>query len=92
MAESPRRLDMRLTISGAAPYREIAVELAVKFAEYAGASQKSTSDLSEAVSTAMVQTTPGSTIEIELATEGPELIVTTNSGSSTERATFPLPD
>jgi CHASE2 domain-containing sensor protein len=92
MAESPRRLELRLTISGAAPYRDIAVELAMKFAQFAGASQRSVSDLSKAVSTALVQTTAGSSIDIELTAEGTELIVTTNAGSSTERATFPLPD
>jgi hypothetical protein len=37
MAES-RRVDLRLTIPAAAPWREIAVDLAVKFAEYAGTS------------------------------------------------------
>ena len=92
MAESPRRLELRLTISGAAPYRDLAVELAMKFAQYAGASQRSMSDLSKAVSTALVQTTPDASIDIELSAEGTELVVTTSSGSSTERATFPLPD
>ena len=38
MVESPRRVDLRLTIPAAAPWREIAVDLAVKFAEYAGTS------------------------------------------------------
>ena len=38
MPESPRRVDLRLTIPASAPWRDIAVELAVKFAEYTGAS------------------------------------------------------
>jgi hypothetical protein len=92
MAESTRRLDLRLRISGAAPYREIAVELAAKFAEYAGASKKSTTDVSKAVAAALVHPPPGSTIDIEVAAEGAELVVTTNTGSATARATFPLPD
>jgi hypothetical protein len=53
MSESPRRLDLRLTISGAAPYRELAVELAVKFAEYAGASQAAAQAVSKTVGAAV---------------------------------------
>jgi hypothetical protein len=53
MAESPRRLDLRLTISGPGPYREIAVELAVKFAEYAGASTAATQAVSKTVADAV---------------------------------------
>jgi hypothetical protein len=37
MAESPWRPALRLTIPVAAPYPEIARDLAVKFAEYVGA-------------------------------------------------------
>ena len=37
MAESPRRVDLRLTIPAAAPYLAVAVELAGRFAEYSGA-------------------------------------------------------
>ena len=48
MVESPRRVDLRLTIPANAPWREIAVELAVKFAEYAGSSS-SAGDVSDAV-------------------------------------------
>ena len=33
MAESPRRVDLRLTIPAAAPFRSVALELAQKFAE-----------------------------------------------------------
>jgi hypothetical protein len=36
MDESPRRVDLRLTISAGSPYRELAGELAGKLAEYAG--------------------------------------------------------
>ena len=36
MPESPRRVDLRLTISPGSPYQELAAELARKFAEYAG--------------------------------------------------------
>ena len=40
-------MDLRLTISPSAPWREIAVAVAVKFAEYAGA--PSTTDVAQAV-------------------------------------------
>jgi hypothetical protein len=53
MAESPRRVDLRLTIPAAAPYRELAVELAVKFAEYAGASKAAAADVSKTVAAAV---------------------------------------
>jgi hypothetical protein len=36
MPESPRRVDLRLTISPGSPYQELAAELARRFAEYAG--------------------------------------------------------
>lgn len=52
MAESLRRVDLRLTIPASAPYREIAVELAVKFAEFAGASSTATADVSRTISAA----------------------------------------
>ena len=51
MPESPR-VDLRLTIPASAPWREIAVELAVKFAEYAGSSS-TPADVSRAVITAV---------------------------------------
>jgi len=84
MAESPRRLDLRLTISAAAPYRDIAVELATKFAEYAGASKAAAADVSKAVASAMAPTTsPRAAVELVLSA--------TDEGDVTVTAT-PLPD
>jgi len=65
MAESPRRLDLRLTISGAAPLRAVAVELAVKFAEYAGASQAAAQEVSKTVAAA-VATSDGASAPVDL--------------------------
>jgi hypothetical protein len=78
MAESPRRLDLRLTISGAPPYRDIAVELAVKFAEYAGASRAAAQAVSHTVAAA-VDSTDGASAPVDLrlsAVDG-EVTVTT---------------
>ena len=53
MAESTRRVDLRLTIPASAPWREVAAELAVKFAEYAGAKAQEAAGVSKVVSDAM---------------------------------------
>jgi hypothetical protein len=91
MVEPPRRVDLRLTIPAKAPYRDIAAELAGKFAEYAGASQRRAAEVSSAVQTALGQATTDS-VDIEMAASGDELIVTANPGPSAEPATFPLLD
>jgi len=65
MAESPRRLDLRLTISGAAPFGEVAVELAVRFAEYAGASKAAAQAVSKTVAAA-IATSDGASAPIDL--------------------------
>jgi len=80
MAESPRRLDLRLTISGAAPYRDIAVELAVKFAEYAGASRAGAQAVSTTVAAAVAATDGASTsLDLRLSAVDGEVTVTTAS-------------
>jgi len=89
MAESPRRVDLRLTIPVTAPFRELAVELAVKFAEYAGMSAARAGDVHAAVEAALTQVR-GPSIEIVLASQNGELVLTTSP--STRRATFPLTD
>jgi flavin-binding protein dodecin len=86
MAESPRRVDLRLTIPARSPFRELAIEVAVKFAEYVGASQAS---VHAAVEHALARTT-GDHVDIEMASDGRKLVVTTSSGSG--QAIFPLSD
>jgi hypothetical protein len=53
MAESPRRVDLRLTIPASAPWRQIAVELAIRFAEYAGVPAMAVAAVSQAVTAAV---------------------------------------
>ncbi|HEY2434265.1 MAG TPA: hypothetical protein VGI12_16430 [Vicinamibacterales bacterium] len=71
MAESTRRVDLRLTIPASAPWREVAVELAVKFAEYVNAPATTTAAVSQAVVAAMAQREPRSAISLVFsATDG----------------------
>jgi len=80
MAESPRRLDLRLTVSGSAPYRELAVELAVKFAEHAGASRAAMQAVSAAVAAAVASNGSSSApIALRLSAVDGEVTVTTAS-------------
>jgi hypothetical protein len=77
MAESPWRLDLRLTVSGAGPYREIAVELAVKFAEYAGASPAAAQAVSTSVAAAIASSNGSTPIDLRLSAVDGEVTVTT---------------
>lgn len=95
MSESPRRVDLRLTIPSYAPYRAVAVELAGRFAEYLGASAGVGKDFAHAVDAAMQSVSdarPDQPIDLEMSAQGRELVATANSGSTTNRATCPLPD
>ena len=78
MGESPQRLDLRLTISGSGPYRDVAVELAVKFAEYAGASRAAVQGVSAAVAAALASSSPASApIDVRLTAVDGDVTVTT---------------
>jgi len=78
MAESPRRLDLRLTISGAAPYRDIAVELAVRFAEYAGASRADAQAVSTTVAAAIASNgAAAAPVDLRISAVDGEVTVTT---------------
>jgi hypothetical protein len=95
MPESPRRVDLRLTIPADAPYMAVAVELAGKFAEYSGAGASAVQDLARALDAAIAPVaaaSPGTPIDLEMTAQGTELVVTASSGSITKRATCPLPD
>jgi hypothetical protein len=80
-------MDLRLTIPAKPPYRELAAELSVKFAEFAGVSRERAADVKAAVETALAQTT-GDSIDIELVSRDGQLVLTTVP--STHRASFPL--
>jgi len=89
MAEPPRRVDLRLTIPAKAPFRELAVELADKFAEYAGMSPQRAPDLHSAVEAALAGTS-SDTIDIAMSSRGDELVLTTSASS--RPTTFSLSD
>jgi len=82
-------MDLRLTIPAKPPYRELAAELSVKFAEFAGVPRERTADVQAAIESALAQTT-GDSIDIELASRNGELVLTTSP--ATGRAAFPLTD
>ena len=68
MAESPRRVDLRLTIPAAAPFRTVALELAEKFAEHAGdANPKSVADGLAASIAEVARSSPAGNILIEMS-------------------------
>jgi len=93
MAESPRRLDLRLTISADAPYRAVATELVEKFAEYVGATAAQAKSLAQTVASALAPVAgaqPDRPIDLEVSAKDRELVVTANAGRT--RATCPLPD
>ena len=77
MPESPRRVDLRLTISPGSSYQELAAELARKFAEYAGVPTTRVDDVVASVQAAVNGAGPASalvTIALE-ATDG-DVVVT----------------
>ena len=96
MPESPRRVDLRLTIPASAPYRAVAAELAEKFAEYLGAKEAAAKSLAEDLATqvaALADSQPiDAAIRIDMAAEDGQIVVTANAGSATSRTTCPLPD
>jgi hypothetical protein len=95
MVESPRRVDLRLTIPAASPYQQVAVEIAEKFAEYAGAPAAAARALAERIGATLapvVQAHPDLPIDLEMSAQGAELVVTARAGQATHRATCPLPE
>jgi hypothetical protein len=95
MAESPRRVDLRLTIPAAATFHPLAADVAEKFAECAGVERGAAQEFAENLRSSiaiMARTCPNGAIGIELCTEGRELIATAKAGSATKRTRCPLPD
>jgi len=74
-------VDLRLTIPVAAPYPELARDLALKFAEYAGASQQAVPGVAAAIASAVTALPPGRrSIELLLSADGDgEVTVTVTS-------------
>ena len=75
MAESPRRVDLRLTIPAAAPFRSVALELAEKFAEHAGGDPKSVADGLAASIAAVTRSAPAADILIEMSSHNGDVAI-----------------
>ena len=76
MAESPRRVDLRLSIPAAAPFRAVAVELAEKFAEHAGdANPKSVADSLAASIAEVARAAPAGDILIEMSSHNGDIAI-----------------
>jgi hypothetical protein len=95
MPESPRRVDLRLTIPAAASFHPLAMEVAEKFAEYAGAERAAAQQFAARLQrsiTSIADSNGNQEIAIEFATEGHELIATANCGANSDRTAVPLRD
>jgi hypothetical protein len=87
MAESPRRADLRLTITACDPYTALAGELAAKFAEYSGANAEAASRLRTDVE-ALAGTFAGARdIELTMESRDHRVTVTATAGNRRESAT-----
>jgi hypothetical protein len=84
MAESPRRVDLRLTIPAAAPFRTVATEVAEKFAEHAGAANpKSVADgLASSLAEVARSSPAGTDILIEMSSQNGGVAINASSGST----------
>jgi hypothetical protein len=94
MAQSLRRVDLRLTIPAAAPFHAVAAELARRFAEYAGAAVDAAAGLAHEVEgsmTAIAKTGPDASVELDMRVQARQLVVTVIS-DTTRTLTCPLPD
>ena len=94
MPQPSRRLEIRLTISAAAPYIGIAGELAGKFAVYSGAENGAAERLGQAVvsmAESLGDGVPDASIALTLAAGERELVAVAESGTRQERAVCPLP-
>ncbi len=94
MAQSARPVDLRLAIPSAAPYHEVAGELAGKFAEYSGADAGAAGRLAKAVEAlaATLSTKAGDgSISLVMAAREREVVVVAECGARREQASCPLP-
>jgi hypothetical protein len=90
MAESPRRWDLRLTITAAAPYTALAGELAGKFAEYAGADPASAGKLRADVEALTGKFSGPPDIELTMEAGDQRITVTATAGSRRPSSVFCL--
>jgi hypothetical protein len=94
MSESPRRLELRLSIPADPAYRDVATDLAVKFAEYLGCGGERRDAVASAAGRAVAEVAAGAGGEarIELSLEGTptDLTISATNGSHHAETTCPL--
>ena len=92
MAESPRPVDLRLTIPTAAPYAGLAGEIASRFAAYSGASRADAEAVGRAVDgvASRARGASADAITFTLSVDEHDLTVESEVGGRTERITCPL--
>jgi len=88
MHESPRRVDLRLTIPAAAPYSALAGEVAAKFAEYAGARADAAGRVAKAVQ-ALAEDLGGD-VSLTMTNDNSRLILTAEAGSRRKQTILQL--
>ena len=94
MAQSPRRVDLRLTIPAAGAYHAVAGELAGKFAEYSGADAAAAEQLAKAVEAlagTLGAAAPNGSIALVMEARERTMVVVAECGARREQATCPLP-
>jgi hypothetical protein len=94
MPPSPRPAALRLTIPAAAPFHEVAGELAGKFAEYSGADADAAATLGravEAMADRLGAAAANGSIALLMEARGRKMVVEADSGGRREHVTCPLP-
>ena len=92
MVESPRAVDLHLTVPADPQYCEMASELAVKFAEYAGADKHAAAAFGEAVDRMAQKIATGSEpILFEMLRDPAVVTVRATSGARHTETTCALP-
>lgn len=93
MPESPRRVDLRLTIPTAATYAGLAGDITARFAEYSGASGPDVAELRRAVDHAVSHARGASvqSITFEVLVSEDDLQVVSDAAGRIEQITCPLP-
>jgi hypothetical protein len=92
MSDSTRRVDLRLTIPPDAPYHALAVDVAGRFAEYAGANAGVATELRAALQRIITHLSHDEPIVLAMQSEDSVLTVDVDSGSRHEQTSCPLPD
>ena len=88
MAESPRAVDVRLTLPTAPQYQKLAGDLAAKFAEYSGADADAAGRMSAHVLALATKVGNGRDVTLTLEAGEHEVRVTADAGGRREQAVF----